>query len=78
MAHGQIIGQFTVARSSKLARKRPLSCPDTRLGGRLRGEAFTFGSTWGNVMFRLSLLAMIPLTKRNGLICRATISIQSE
>lgn len=78
MAHGQIVGQFSVARSSKLVRKRPACCPDTRPGGRLRGEVFTFGLTWGNVMFGLSLLTMIPLTKRNGSICKATISIQFE
>jgi hypothetical protein len=78
MAHGQIVGQFSVARSSKLARKQPTCCPDTRPRRRLRGEVFTFGLTWGNVMLRLSILTMIPLTKRNGLICRATISIQFE
>jgi hypothetical protein len=78
MAHKQIVGQFSVDRSSKLAGKRPARCPDTRLGGRLRSEVFTFGLTWGNVMFRLGLLTMVPLTKRNGLICRATISIQFE
>jgi hypothetical protein len=78
MAHGQIVGQLASTASCKLDGKRPARCPDTRLGGRLGVEVFTFGLARGNVMFRLGLLTMVPLTKRNGFICRATISIQFE
>jgi hypothetical protein len=59
MAHGQIVGQFSAARSGKRARKWANLLPDTRPGDGLRGEIFTFGLIWGNVTFRPSLLTVI-------------------